>query len=257
MNPLVSIIITNFNKEKYLEDCLESCLNQTYKNFEICIADNDSTDGSLKIIKRYNKKIRIFNIKRKYKTGPQNQLFCIQNLIKKTKGKIICLLDSDDFFYKNKILEIAYTFNKGNIKFIFDEPCIRKQKKFIMKNKNSKHIWPTIFPTSSISFLKKEYMSFNKLCFLKNKKFNNLAVDFRIQVYSMCIIKDYKILKKRLTNYRQNPDGLESNWKKYSLSWWKRRYQAHLYLKRLYQTINIKVPISIDFLLSKMLNHFK
>ena len=100
-------------------------------------------------------------------------------------------------------------------------------------------------------------MIFNKLCFLKNKKFNNLAVDFRIQVYSMCIIKDYKILKKRLTNYRQNPDGLESNWKKYSLSWWKRRYQAHLYLKRLYQTINIKVPISIDFLLSKMLNHFK
>ena len=44
MNPLVSIIITNFNKEKYLEQYLKSCLNQTYKNFEICVADNNSTD---------------------------------------------------------------------------------------------------------------------------------------------------------------------------------------------------------------------
>ena len=69
MNPLVSIIITNFNKEKYLEQCLKSCFNQTYKNFEICIADNNSTDRSIKIISKYKKKVRIFNVERKYKTG--------------------------------------------------------------------------------------------------------------------------------------------------------------------------------------------
>ena len=60
MNPLVSIIITNFNKEKYLEQCLKSCLNQTYKNFEICVADNNSTDRSIEIINKYSKKITVW-----------------------------------------------------------------------------------------------------------------------------------------------------------------------------------------------------
>lgn len=257
MNPLVSIIITNFNKEKYLEHCLKSCLKQTYKNFEICIADNNSTDESIKIMNKYKKKLRIFNVKRKYKTGPQNQLFCIHSVIKKAKGKIICLLDSDDFFYKNKLQKIVHSFKKKDKKFIFDKPFFDNQKTFSIKKKKNKYIWPTIFPTSSISFFKNEYIAFNKLCFLKNKEFNKLAVDFRIQVYSMLIIKDYKILKMKLTNYRQNPNGLESNWKKYSLSWWKRRYQAHLYLKRLYKSKNIKIPITTDFFISKLANYFE
>ena len=257
MNPLVSIIITNFNKEKYLEHCLKSCLKQTYKNFEICIADNNSTDESIKIMNKYKKKLRIFNVKRKYKTGPQNQLFCIHSVIKKAKGKIICLLDSDDFFYKNKLQKIVHSFKKKDKKFIFDKPFFDNQKTFSIKKKKNKYIWPTIFPTSSISFFKNEYIAFNKLWFLKNKEFNKLAVDFRIQVYSMLIIKDYKILKMKLTNYRQNPNGLESNWKKYSLSWWKRRYQAHLYLKRLYKSKNIKIPITSDFFISKLANYFE
>ena len=75
MNPLVSIIITNFNKEKYLEQYLKSCLNQTCKNFEICVADNNSTDRSIEIINKYSKKIRIFNVKRKYKNSPNYRLF--------------------------------------------------------------------------------------------------------------------------------------------------------------------------------------
>jgi len=256
MNPIVSIIITNFNKEKYLEQCLKSCFNQSFKNFEICVADNNSTDKSLEIIKKYNKKLRIFSINRKYKTGPQNQLFCIQSVIKKSKGKIICLLDSDDFFYKNKLKKIIHNFKNENKKFIFDKPILDK-KKFLIKNKKDKYIWPTIFPTSSISFIKNEYKNFEKLCFLNKKEFNKLAVDFRIQVYSMLIINNYKILKTQLTNYRQNSEGLESNWKKYSLSWWKRRYQAHLYLKKLYKIKNIKIPLTIDFLISKLLNFFK
>jgi len=256
MKSIVTIIITNFNKEKYIKKCLDSCLDQSYKNFEICVADNNSTDNSLKIINKFRNKVRVFSIPRSFKTGPQNQLFCIQKIVNKSKGKIICLLDSDDFFYKNKLKEIVNTIKKNNKKFIFDKPVLSNNKKFNLKNKKNKYIWPTIFPSSSISFLKKEFKNFNKLCFLKKNKFCYLAVDFRIQVYAMLIKKNYEIINKKLTNYRQVEGGLESNWKKYSLHWWNRRYQAHLYLRDLFKSKNIKFNFTLDFMTSKLLSNF-
>ena len=59
--PLVSIYITNHNYGKYIEKSVNSVLNQTYKNFEIIIIDDGSTDNSRKIIKKFskNKKIKI------------------------------------------------------------------------------------------------------------------------------------------------------------------------------------------------------
>ena len=51
--PKVSIILTNYNKVKYLKKSIESVLNQTYRNFELIIIDDASTDGSDKIIKKY------------------------------------------------------------------------------------------------------------------------------------------------------------------------------------------------------------
>ena len=48
---LCSILISNFNKSKYLDECLKSAVNQTYKNIEIIFSDNGSNDNSLKIAK--------------------------------------------------------------------------------------------------------------------------------------------------------------------------------------------------------------
>ena len=53
----ISILISNFNKEKYLNECIQSCLNQKYKNLEIIIIDNNSTDNSLNIIQSYFNKV--------------------------------------------------------------------------------------------------------------------------------------------------------------------------------------------------------
>ena len=49
MKPLVSIIITNFNKQKYIK-MYESCLNQNFRKFEICVIDNNSTDNSIEVL---------------------------------------------------------------------------------------------------------------------------------------------------------------------------------------------------------------
>ena len=56
-NPLFSIITVVFNGEKYLEKTIQSVLSQSYKNFEYIIVDGGSTDGTISIIKKYNKNI--------------------------------------------------------------------------------------------------------------------------------------------------------------------------------------------------------
>ena len=56
MNELISVIVPIYNAEKYLEKCLDSIINQTYKNIEILLINDGSKDNSLKICKEYEKK---------------------------------------------------------------------------------------------------------------------------------------------------------------------------------------------------------
>ena len=72
---MITIIITNFNKGKFLKKNLESCRNQIDKNFEIIFFDDCSTDHSLKIVENFikkNKKIKFKLIKRKGKKYLEN-----------------------------------------------------------------------------------------------------------------------------------------------------------------------------------------
>ena len=62
-NTKASILIANYNNEKYLEECLNSILNQTYKNIEIIVIDDNSSDNSSKIINKFKNKIIIANKK--------------------------------------------------------------------------------------------------------------------------------------------------------------------------------------------------
>ena len=63
MNPIVSIITPNYNASKFIRNSLESAINQTYKNWELIIVDDCSTDDSVAIINEFNKidkRIRFF-----------------------------------------------------------------------------------------------------------------------------------------------------------------------------------------------------
>jgi len=59
MNKKVSILMLTYNGEKYLKEAIDSCLNQTYKNTEVCIIDDCSTDGTIDILKSYGDKIKV------------------------------------------------------------------------------------------------------------------------------------------------------------------------------------------------------
>ena len=59
----VSIIIPAYNAEKYIKQCVDSCLSQTYTNFEIIAIDDGSTDSTVKILQEYGATIKVINKK--------------------------------------------------------------------------------------------------------------------------------------------------------------------------------------------------
>ena len=120
-SPLVSVIITNFNKSKFIIKGVKSCLDQKYKRIEIIFFDDNSSDNSLEKIKEFKKKNRInlkiiSNKNKKNYSAPINQMIAIKKSLNHVKGKFVFLLDSDDFFHKNKIFEIIKLYEKNTKK---------------------------------------------------------------------------------------------------------------------------------------------
>ncbi|MCL1463490.1 glycosyltransferase family 2 protein [Argonema galeatum] len=99
--PLVSIIINNYNYGQFLPAAIESALNQTYSNTEVIVVDDGSTDKSQDIIASYyNKIIPILQ-----ENGGQASAFNAG--FAKSYGEIICMLDADDMFLPDKVTEIV------------------------------------------------------------------------------------------------------------------------------------------------------
>ena len=104
MNELISVVVPIYNVEEYLSRCIESIINQSYVNLEIILINDGSTDSSLSICKKYLKKDnRIVLIDKK-----NGGLSDARNAgIKKSSGKYLFFIDSDDYIHKNCI-ELAY-----------------------------------------------------------------------------------------------------------------------------------------------------
>ena len=110
--PLISVLIPIHNSEKFLQKCLMSVINQTYKNIEIVCIDDASTDKSLDILKKLkvkDKRIRI--IQNKTNLGENKTR---EKLINKIKGKYFIFIDSDDYIEKNLIQKMYETITNDN-----------------------------------------------------------------------------------------------------------------------------------------------
>tara|TARA_B100000963_G_scaffold360154_1_gene389964 strand:- start:988 stop:1788 length:801 start_codon:yes stop_codon:yes gene_type:complete len=256
-NNFASVLVTNFNKGNYLEKTLKSCQNQNFKKKEILIFDDCSSDNSLQIIKKFKNKIKLIqNKKKKFKSGPLNQINGIIELFKKSKGDIIFLLDSDDIFKKNKISYIINFLEKNRkINFIQDIPSFGKTKK-MMTLKKKLHvfsIWPKFYPTSSIVVRRKFFSNF--LNYLEKKKFPNLEIDARLSMFAF-LEKEFLILDKSFTHYNYDKYGITSKYKKFSFLWWIKRNEAFSYLILLHKKLKIRFIYGIDFLLTRIINFF-
>jgi glycosyltransferase involved in cell wall biosynthesis len=104
---LVSVIIPVYNSERYLEECLDSVISQTYQNIEIIVIDDGSTDSSPDILKKYSDKIHVFSQK-------NNGLASALNLgISTMKGHWLKWFSPDDIMYPYTI-EILVNAAKNN-----------------------------------------------------------------------------------------------------------------------------------------------
>ena len=95
----ISIIMPAYNAEKFIEDAVESILNQTYSNFELLICDDGSTDNTVKIIESFSDD-RIFLFKNNQNIG---NLETTNFLFRKCKGDYITIQDADDFSFPNRL----------------------------------------------------------------------------------------------------------------------------------------------------------
>lgn len=110
MEDLVSIVVPVYNVEKYLKKSIESILNQTYKNIEILLVDDGSTDSSGKICDSFSKvdpRIRVFHKANGGLSDARN--FGIEQM----KGQYVAFIDSDDYISKDYVWKL-YSSIKNN-----------------------------------------------------------------------------------------------------------------------------------------------
>lgn len=156
---LISIVVPTFNSEIYIKKCVKTILNQSYKNFEIIIVDNNSCDNTIKIINSFNsKKIKILNVIN------HGNISISRNLgIKYAKGNWIAFLDSDDF-WENRKLEIVCTKFRDYDLIFHDMKILQKNK--IVKNFN--------YLTSKFDI--KGFSMIEKLCINGNPILNSSVI---------------------------------------------------------------------------------
>lgn len=123
----VSVIIPSYNYGEFISDGIESVINQTYKDFEIIVVDDGSTDNTSESVKKYQDRVSYFY---KENGGPSSaRNYGIHN----AKGKYICFLDADDIFLPEKLeLQINYMEDNkdDNIGLIYsDYYCVSRRLK--------------------------------------------------------------------------------------------------------------------------------
>ena len=99
-NELVTVVVGIYNGEKYLKECIDSIINQSYKNLEIIFVNDGSTDNSSKILKDYAKKDNRIILVEQKNSGVSTSR---NKALKRTTGEYICIMDQDDVLDKEYV----------------------------------------------------------------------------------------------------------------------------------------------------------
>ena len=162
--PLISVVMSVFNDEKFLKSSIDSILNQSYNNFEFIIIDDGSTDSTLSIIKDYAKVDKRIVFVSKKNSGITKSL----NLgLKMSKGKYIARIDGDDISHSLRFEKQIDLFKKESQTALIGTNCILIDENELQIG-GKKYNYPTnynkiksnllsgnsIFPHSSMMFKK-------------------------------------------------------------------------------------------------------
>jgi glycosyltransferase involved in cell wall biosynthesis len=115
--PLISVIVAVYNTEKYITEALDSLFAQGYKNLEVIVVNDGSTDNTLKLLKEYSQIIKIISQENKGQSAARNVG------IKCAKGSIIGFLDADDLWPEDHIsLSLKYIID-SDYDYVYGQTC--------------------------------------------------------------------------------------------------------------------------------------
>lgn len=231
---LVSIIVPVYNSEKYLTECIESIINQTYKNIEVILVDDFSPDNSFEICERFAKKDNRIKFFRKQKNEGVSEA---RNFgLQKSKGDYICFVDSDDYLENNYVEclllraqegDLDLTFCRYNVvlgetvtklyelsleqfvknkqyKYYFDK-SFKQSNKPNIKDDCNLELSKVTFSACWRTLYKKDFLTNNNISFVKDLFYG----EDLIFVVS-CLIKTNKVdvVDKFLYNYRESLNSI-------------------------------------------------
>ena len=132
--PNVDIILPNYNKSEFLEETINSVFNQTYKNWNLFIIDDNSQDDSKKILSKFKEK-KNYNINTVFLTKNKGVSFCRNLGIRLSNSKYISFIDSDDYWKRDKLEKQIFFMEKFNHKFTYTDytPFVIKKERKIFK----------------------------------------------------------------------------------------------------------------------------
>lgn len=217
--PKVSIIVPIYNVEKYLNECIDSILNQTLQEIEVILIDDGSPDNCGKIIDEYAKKDpRVIPIHQKN----SGYSAAVNKGIDLAKGKYIGIIESDDFIEPNMYESLYNDAKKNNTDitkglFYFYNPTLSKvNQNKVYANPNgidlrlapnhAFHVteWPRI-----IGFHASIWSSIYRADFVKEIKIPETAgasyQDFPFMIEAMCKAKLISVVKKPFVHWRNEP----------------------------------------------------
>lgn len=119
--PIVSIIVPVYNTQEFLEECIESILGQTYKNIELILIDDGSTDSSGEICDRYKKKDERIQVIHKENGGNTSARKAGLAL---AKGKYVGFVDSDDWIDENMYEQLVGVMEESQVDMVCSGYCV-------------------------------------------------------------------------------------------------------------------------------------
>ena len=211
MKPNISILLTSYNHEKFINLAIESILTQSYLDFELLIWDDFSIDNSWNIIKSYNdSRIRIFRNSRNEVRGSLNKM------IQKSRGKYICIAHSDDMWEPNKLeRQLSFLYEKPEIGAVFSNALIINEDGNPLEDQT--HFYYNIFTQSNRSrfeWLNHFFFNGNALChpsvMIRKSCYDTIGIyrnglvnsdDFDLWV-RLCMKYDIHVFADKLVRFR-------------------------------------------------------
>ena len=183
--------MTCFNASKYINFSIQSIFNQKYKNWELIVIDDYSSDNSTEIIKKFNsKKIKLYKLNKHI-----GRTASLNYGLKKIKNSYIAILDADDISFKNRLSEqIDFLDKNKHIDLVGAWASMINDKGKVIKNRMMKANFSNL--ESDMMFknvLSHSSVMFRKKIFQKVKKYPNEFIYMQDYAFILKIMKYYKI----------------------------------------------------------------